>query len=693
MATKITIGNKTTAIPGVYSQIKSGIVNPASDVDFGNVVIIDDGSFGSDNYIATNGIVGENKQGLDSVQVFSEYLETQSTIWDSELVPVLKSLFNPSKRRASLGINKLYYIQAAETTKAIAAFAFSKGLLGLKTQFEGKSLNGALATKTYTQSSSTPELPAPSGLIIQSFDQYGSLPANTYFYKITALNQYGETIGSTEVSKTITTNFGYVYLYWAPIAGASSYRIYRGVATDAQNKYFVTNANYFTDSGEFAGTTGTIPVTNTTGNAAGALIPTSSELSRGVAMKLETGRSFGYSLSFYRGQHDKMSDPLNPGYSFQGKSIDSIYQGVSAGTLNIQKPVLLFRSPDVRRLSELKRWMDRSPDFKKWFGITNFQFDELDDVIVTTDITDNQSALAPYVQFQGGTTEFTDDAFTQAVQLSKNLDNTFYLALKGGDEATGVNNTAIFNLLESRTLKYEKYALVPGYTDSSNLLGELDSTQFVSNYYNSASMIVTHGLSKVTNADYPGAFRNISVLEKTAKVLGRICGLPPQTPITFKDIDIDSEVHKLSEADQEAAIEAGILCTHYDIELGAVVILAGVNTLGNNDFLVNDDATSYDVAVERIKSQLNKEIVYAAKRAFFNSDQGPNRNTISAADLLTWTTGFLASKEATDQKDNLIIRFGEITVRVDQDNYFVDYEFVPNFPVNKIIFTGIILGA
>jgi hypothetical protein len=673
MGTKITIGNRTTAIPNVYGQIKSGIVNPPAAIDFGNVVIIDDGSFGSTNYIAVNGVNGTNKQGLDSFLEFTEYAQTTSVIWDSELLTLIKSLFKPTRRQGSLGANKVIYIQASTTEPASVTFPFAKGDLVLQTIPEGVSLNGALIGKTYNT------LAFPETVVATPSASGGTLAAGTYYYKVTALNASGETVGSAQVSAITTGATGSVALTWGAVTGATSYKIYKGTISGTYTGYFTSGIASYTDTGS-AVTAGSIPTAPTN---------LSMELANGFAIKLENGRAYGFSLGFYRGVHTKMEDPLNPGYGFNEQPLPDVYEGVSAGVYNINKPNLLFRSPDFRTLSELKKWLDRSPDFKKWFSVTSFVFTPTDDAVTSADISNNQTAMTPYKLFAGGTTVFNAQDFTDALALTAGVDNTFYLALKSGDDATGIENSAIFDLLSSGDLKFEKYMFVPGYTDSSNFLGSLDTSEAISSYYNNQHVIVTHGLAKITNSIYPSGFRNISVLEKTAKLLGRTAGLAPQTPLTFKDIAIDAEVHKLSESDKEAAIEAGILCTSYDNELSAFTVLAGINTLGNNDFLVNEsDASSYDIGVERIKAQLVKEIVYNAKRTFFGDDEGPNRSTVTTEDLKTWTYGFLKSKLGT-----LIVRIGEITVRVEQDNYFVDFEVVPNYPVSKIVFTGIILNA
>src|SRR5690606_31319984 len=107
MATSITINNRTTQIPGVYATIRSGIINPPSAVDYGNVVIIDDGSLNVPSYIAINGVNGTNRQGLESVLEFTEYSQIAPYLWDSPLLPIVKSLYRPSNRQGTSGINKL----------------------------------------------------------------------------------------------------------------------------------------------------------------------------------------------------------------------------------------------------------------------------------------------------------------------------------------------------------------------------------------------------------------------------------------------------------------------------------------------------------------------------------------------------------------------------------------------------------
>lgn len=90
----------------------------------------------------------------------------------------------------------------------------------------------------------------------------GTLAAGNYFYKVTATNAAGETIGSPEATATTTGSTGSVALAWAAVSGATGYKIYRGTAAGAESVFFTSATNSFTDVGA-AGTAGTVPTTNT----------------------------------------------------------------------------------------------------------------------------------------------------------------------------------------------------------------------------------------------------------------------------------------------------------------------------------------------------------------------------------------------------------------------------------------------
>lgn len=103
----------------------------------------------------------------------------------------------------------------------------------------------------------SPLLGAPTGLTATGSPTGGSLPAGTYFYKVTAFDSQGiETAASAETMASVMvmgSNNGSVFVSWAaPMAavpGATAYRVYRGTASGAQNTFYVTTATSLLDTG------------------------------------------------------------------------------------------------------------------------------------------------------------------------------------------------------------------------------------------------------------------------------------------------------------------------------------------------------------------------------------------------------------------------------------------------------------
>lgn len=82
----------------------------------------------------------------------------------------------------------------------------------------------------------------------------GHIPDGTYFYKITAYNASGETLGGTESAKQVInggSNYGSVALSWSSVSGATSYIVYR---TTVSGQYVTTtyignpSTNSYTDT-------------------------------------------------------------------------------------------------------------------------------------------------------------------------------------------------------------------------------------------------------------------------------------------------------------------------------------------------------------------------------------------------------------------------------------------------------------
>lgn len=400
---------------------------------------------------------------------------------------------------------------------------------------------------------------------------------------------------------------------------------------------------------------------------------TSGNLGKGYACKLLAGvnDTAKFIVQFYTGTfHGLDSQNGNVPY-------DGITQAQAV-------PKLICQSAEVSTIQELVNWAQDSEDF-----IQNFK---IKSGYVSGALTAGD--LVTHVGFKlaaGGTESFNSTDFDAVLPVIKEIDNFFFLTTDYGTaNATSLSNSKLQDFIETQ-MKVQKYMFVGAGVISTDLKGAATTkTEGISTYYDSDSVIVVHGGSKKRVRGLSG-FRTYDSLYKAAISLGRICGLEPQVPGTLKTIDIDGEVHPLNENEQRFCLSKGILYSYYDYELQSFVLGQGINSLQKNTFLVNEDGTSFSIAVKRITTQLNWEVIYTAKRRFFGTNNGPNRATVTKDDIKAWLETFLKTKVASSLDDNLIIRFGNIQVTVNQDNYFVSYEFVPNFEISKIVFTGIIL--
>lgn len=109
------------------------------------------------------------------------------------------------------------------------------------------------------------EISAPANLVATAQDG-GTLPDATYYYKVTAINIAGETLGSSEANAATATTNNRVQLTWDPVPDASGYKIYRSTATGDASKRFLTqvSSELFIDQGLIATTSEELPTENTT---------------------------------------------------------------------------------------------------------------------------------------------------------------------------------------------------------------------------------------------------------------------------------------------------------------------------------------------------------------------------------------------------------------------------------------------
>lgn len=91
----------------------------------------------------------------------------------------------------------------------------------------------------------------------------GTLANAAYFYKVTAVNVYGESTPGAEGTATSASTNQTANLSWTAVTGATSYNVYRGTVTNTENKLIASvTTNSFSDTG-ITGTTLTPPAANT----------------------------------------------------------------------------------------------------------------------------------------------------------------------------------------------------------------------------------------------------------------------------------------------------------------------------------------------------------------------------------------------------------------------------------------------
>lgn len=103
------------------------------------------------------------------------------------------------------------------------------------------------------------DTPTISALVEQS----GTLGAGTYYYRVTAINSVGETLGSTESNITIAASKG-VQITWGAVDGATGYRIFGRSQATEQLLIEVGTVTTWTDTGALT-PAGALPAEDTTG--------------------------------------------------------------------------------------------------------------------------------------------------------------------------------------------------------------------------------------------------------------------------------------------------------------------------------------------------------------------------------------------------------------------------------------------
>lgn len=650
-------GNKSTNIPGVYTQFVSGVTNAPLASSFGNVLLIDTGK-GSKGYYGSGfsggaGISGTLKSGINSIQEIFTLRQFRDIIRGSELWLLAEPLFQPQGAGNGQGVPKIFFVKAASTTPAEISYTWTGGgsnggTFTVQIRDEGLVGNGYEYDQTAATSVVTVSNAGATGnsitIVISGVTvaTYTNASSDSIATMVAGLVASAASLGFVEVTASNSTT----------------------LTIKAPNWLTGTNANTIT------------PTTNETGTAAASAAQFSGGvdgtiLTRGYAAVMRAGTldNSKYALDFYRGTF-KGLDSENEPWDFVAE----------ANT----EAELLVSSVEFNNIATLYNWALTDSTFQSYFKIKTYSLAGTG-AVNSTDLSNSAGNNLAV----GGTETYSTSQLDNVLDNITDLDYTFVFSLDNAVLAQSSDNSKILTHLTDEA-KYRKFMFVGG-ADDETLEGSNSSSEIAA-FYDSERVVVVHSGVKLRRRGATG-YKDRSSLYKTALVLGKVAGQSPQVPVTFKKLKFDKDRHELNKINQTKCLNNGVLATIYDADFGGYIVLQGINSKQDNNFTISDDGTSYEISIESIKAQVAKGLEINAKLQLLGQSAGVNRNTLKPIDVKQFTETYLTSIEATETADGLIIKSGNVTVTTQGDTYVVGYQFEPNFPLNKLLFTGTIVDS
>jgi len=660
MAQSVIFEGTTIKIPGAYSAIKFNLQNPPINLSFGGLTIVDTGQ--NYNYGFGSGVTGVLRTGKKSVYNFDSIEDFQDAVGGGILWLLAEYLFFPAGRGSGLnGISNLEIVKAANTVPAESTFApvgggGNGGTIVLQANTEGKPGNGV----------------------------NGDEVASTGTIQVTAAGASADTI-SADVDGDIIGVF-------ANTGSDTVDQMATGLAAsiNLQSKDTGYVATVSTDTVTITairgvGAAGDTPVLTAivTGTATATVVTFAggvdgSILTVGFAFTLEAGLvdPTKFIFKLWRGGYKGDDADINLDIT---ESLDFVAELLS-------DEVLLAESIEVSTINELVAWMNTNANFKFWFTLKS-NVSTGDGSIDAADLV----TFTPFILFAGGTDTYNITELQNALGALRNSQSSFILCQEfGTSNAQSVNNVtiegfAVANPSDLSSAKYKKQMYVAGGDDND----EFANSVSIANFYNTDVTSIVHGGIEKIKSD--GVRKKYKAITQAAYLLGREAGIEPQNPLTNKNINIDGLIHDLTEKQKIEAIDSGVLVTIFDEDFEDFVCMIGVNSLQDNENLVNGKNQSYSKQLNRIVNQINKELPIAAKIALFGKEEGANRNTVTQEDVQTFTLGFLGAQTSTDLDDDLLLTFQNVVVKTDGVAYRITYEVIPNFEVNFLLFTGTVV--
>lgn len=360
--------------------------------------------------------------------------------------------------------------------------------------------------------------------------------------------------------------------------------------------------------------------------------------------------------------------------SFMG--VDDAGEAYGAYSLADSTPNQIAESPECTTLQELYDWASTNKQM-----LANF-------VVSMAGDGETELVAVDQVLATGGTTEYMSGTeYADVLESIAELEVTFFLCTNLNAAAgAGVNaatNGKLFTFLKQEA-KFTEFMVVPGGEDDTDLFGDANTSQSIAKYFNSGQVVCVHGAPEVTRKDQNGT-KKLPTIYLAAAIVGLNAGMAAQTPLTFKRIGYQSFVYDLKKRERVKALQAGIM--HVRNVAGYWCVNQGITTLLANKKTIADDGQSFELSIELIKAQLNKELIIEGQTRF----TGQTAAQASPQSVKNFTETKLQSLVAYPGNDNLLINWKNVKVVAKNSDYFITYDFTPNVPVNKTFFIGNIL--
>jgi hypothetical protein len=644
MSIPVIFNNRQITEPGVYSRVTSGEPNKVVNAPFGAVTIIDTGNF--KGWGGGSGINGELAKGASAIYKFENLPDLRNFVKGGILYNLADYLFNPLENTNGTAMVSL--VRACTTTSATLSKTFVNGKLTLKAKNEGAVSNTLLDEVLSKVAFNLVAADLTIGNTLNLKIRDGLSILETVDFVVSSTSQIANSALVVSALNASTAGFK------AKLVGTT-------IVVSAPEGLGILADSYTLD---FSG--GDVTLGGDTTFQGGL---NGSKLLKGLAMKVRNGDAdpAKFIFEFHLGQ-------------FKGKTDSGFYFGDSDEKSS--KPMLIEISDEFSTVDELIEWIKNSSELKKVVHV------DLENTYVSINaengILKPADKQADYFKFLGGTEVYNASDLDTTLEYLRESSNTYFLSDKSGSEAISIANQKILTSIQVDS-EYERFLIIGGGKDDTEFDTTPNSSIEVAKYYDSEKVILVHGgatlLSPVRN--FPEKF---SALATTFNVTGRLAGLAPQEPLTFKGLRIKNFNHVLSINERTAALKYGVLHVR-EIEGMGVVVNQGINTLQRNSVLWNTDGKSSEISIMNISAQLNKKLVLNLRPLFI----GGNRGRVTEADVKTNMESLLLSETSEDNVSKLIIKFKNVAVTRVDDQFNISYGFEPNGPINKMFITGFML--